>query len=435
MRLDAWLRQDPSVVERLQLVERLAQAVNAAHDRGQLLGALEPSRISVAGNGDCDVDDALRGTPAAEYRAPEREGNTPSSPAADVYAAGAIVWEVLVGRPYTPAPSHLSEARSDLPADLADGVMACLERSPEWRPRDLAYVAQLAQQAAAQRGGTTRASRPTAKPAASPERSKKAGKAAARSAPESRGGGGDGRSPRLLLIAAGLLAAVAAGGYFWMTRGSGTESAAAPRPIVPATATPGAPGAPATEPTATPEPLGSVAAPTAAPAASGTPTPAPTPTPKTTPTPAAAPVAATLTRPPLQEPAAAAPASTAVATTSAPPPAVVTPPAAAAAPAAPAPAPPRERAELATLSPLSVKRPGRVLFDLHGTALAADLQARLVAVREAPRGLSVIRQKCAGTLCNVLVELDGSVKPAIYAIVLEDPEGHQTNALTFTVTR
>ncbi len=95
----------------------------------------------------------------------------------------------------------------------------------------------------------------------------------------------------------------------------------------------------------------------------------------------------------------------------------------------------RERAELSTLSPLSVKRPGRVLFDLRGTALAADLQARLVAVREAPRGLSVVRQKCSGTLCNVLVELDDSVKPSTYAIVLEDPEGRQTNALTFTVTR
>jgi hypothetical protein len=76
-----------------------------------------------------------------------------------------------------------------------------------------------------------------------------------------------------------------------------------------------------------------------------------------------------------------------------------------------------------------------VLFDLHGTALTADLKARLIAVREPPRGLSVVRQKCSGTLCNVLVELDDSVKATTYAIVLEDPQGRQTNALTFTVTR
>ena len=79
-----------------------------------------PSRIEVAGDGECDLDDALRGTPAADYRAPEREGGAAASAEADVYAAGAIAWEVLVGRPYAPAPAHLSEARTDLPADLAD---------------------------------------------------------------------------------------------------------------------------------------------------------------------------------------------------------------------------------------------------------------------------------------------------------------------------
>jgi hypothetical protein len=96
---------------------------------------------------------------------------------------------------------------------------------------------------------------------------------------------------------------------------------------------------------------------------------------------------------------------------------------------------PRERAALSTLSPLTVKKPGRVLFDLRGTGLDDDLRARVVAVNVAPRGLTVERQKCTGSLCNVLVQLDADVKPAIYGIVLEDPGGRQTNALTFTVTR
>jgi biotin carboxyl carrier protein len=142
------------------------------------------------------------------------------------------------------------------------------------------------------------------------------------------------------------------------------------------------------------------------------------------------------TRPPAPEPAALAQPTNSV-PASAPATAAPAPAAAAPTDAAPEPAPaaPRERAELSTLSPLSVKRPGRVLFDLRGSGLASDLQARLVAVRDAPKGLSVVRQKCSGTLCNVLVELDESVKPAIYAIVLEDPQGRQTNVLTFTVTR
>ena len=319
--------------------------------------------------------------------------------------------------------------------------MACLERSPEWRPRDLAYVAQLAQHAAMQRGGTARASRPAAKTATpAAERARKPAKAPARSTLEPRGGEGDGRSPRLLLIVAGLLATVAAGGYFWMTRGSATERAAAPRPIVP---TPVAAGAPTTEPSATPRAPRTGHRPCcgahrgADAHAVGNPDPG-------------SDAHASACGGQCSRGAQCSRGGDADAAAGARTGGCRASPRGrardqragrrhaarrggdAVAPAAP---PVRERAELSTLSPLSVKRPGRVLFDLRGTALAADLQARLVAVREAPRGLSVVRQKCSGTLCNVLVELDDSVKPSTYAIVLEDPEGRQTNALTFTVTR
>jgi len=428
MKLDGWLRKDPSVVERLQVVEGLAQAVNAAHERGQLLAGLEPSRVEVSGDGGCDLGDALRGSPAAAYRAPEREGDAPATTASDVYAAGAIVWETLVGRAYASGPSHLSEARTDLPGDLADAVMACLEGSPEWRPKDLGYVAQLAHDAAVQRGG----SRPAA-PKHSAPRSERGKRTAAPPRPslETRGSG-ESRSHTTLLIAVVLVLAAAAGGYFWMTRGGGA-TVTATAPVSP----PALPGA-AAAPGATPEP----AAPTATPTPAATPTAAATPetppaTPEPTPTPVDVPVARVpATRPPAPEPAALAQPTNSV-PASAPATAAPAPAAAAPTDAAPEPAPaaPRERAELSTLSPLSVKRPGRVLFDLRGSGLASDLQARLVAVRDAPKGLSVVRQKCSGTLCNVLVELDGSVKPAVYAIVLEDPQGRQTNALTFTVTR
>src|SRR5512147_477849 len=97
MRLDAWLRKDPSVVERLHVVELLAQAVNTAHGRGDLLVGLEPARIEV-GSGACDLSGALQGPASPDYLAPEREGDGPATTASDVYAAGAIVWEMLVGR-------------------------------------------------------------------------------------------------------------------------------------------------------------------------------------------------------------------------------------------------------------------------------------------------------------------------------------------------
>lgn len=93
-------------------------------------------------------------------------------------------------------------------------------------------------------------------------------------------------------------------------------------------------------------------------------------------------------------------------------------------------------AVLSALSPLTAQRPGRVLFDLRGTGLRAALRARILPIRESPRGIVVVRQKWVNpTLVNVLIELDAGVKPGAYGIALEDSEGRQTKPLTFTVTR
>ncbi|MFN8090754.1 MAG: hypothetical protein U0599_00700 [Vicinamibacteria bacterium] len=430
MRLDAWLRKDPSVVERLHVVELLARGVNEAHGRGEQLAGLEPSRIEVSG-ASCDLADALAGPAARHYLAPEREGDGPATAASDVYAAGAIVWETLVGRPYAASPSHLSEARPDLPGDLCDAVMACLESSPDWRPADLSYVAELASQAAAQRGGGSRSAAPKPAPKPAAARTERPKKAAGRPSPTFDGHGREpSRSQVPLIAAAVVLLAGAGAGYFWMTREKGQPSP--PAAVAPTAAAAQAPAvaAPTAEPTPTAEPA------MAAAATQPGPTPTPTTAPRPTPTPAALSAPAAPARAVTAEPApTTAAATTPAATTTAP---AAPPPAAApvttSAPAAAADAP-RESAVLATLSPLAVKRPGRVLFDLHGTGLTADLHARLVGVRDSPHGMMVVRQKCSGTLCNVLVQLDDSVKPAAYAIVLEDPQGRQSNALTFTVTK
>ena len=154
MKLDAWLRQDHPLAERLRLVERLSQALNAVHDRGEVLVALEPARVEVAGDSRCDLSAAERGAPEPGYAAPERIEGGPPSPEADVYSAGAIAWEVLVGRPCGELPAPLPDVAPDLPRELASAVMGCLERSPQWRPKDLTYLAQLAaaQQKAMRRG-------------------------------------------------------------------------------------------------------------------------------------------------------------------------------------------------------------------------------------------------------------------------------------------
>ena len=91
---------------------------------------------------------------------------------------------------------------------------------------------------------------------------------------------------------------------------------------------------------------------------------------------------------------------------------------------------------LTALSPLSVRRPGRALLDLRGTGLRSDLRARVLPLREAPRGISVARQKwVSANLVTVLLELEETVTPGVYAVALEDPSGRQTNPLQFTVTK
>ena len=163
MKLDAWLRQEHPLADRLRLVERLSQALNAVHDRGESLAALEPARVDVGNDLRCDLSGAERGSPEPGYAAPERLEGGPPSPEADVYSAGAIAWEVLVGRPCGELPGALPDVAPDLPRELASAVMGCLERSPQWRPKDLTYLAQLAasQQKALRRGAEPVAERPS----------------------------------------------------------------------------------------------------------------------------------------------------------------------------------------------------------------------------------------------------------------------------------
>jgi hypothetical protein len=404
MKLDAWLRQDHSLADRLRLVERLAQALNSVHDRGEVLGALAPGRVELGTDLLCDLSGATRGALEPGYAAPERATGSPPSPEADVYSAGAIAWEALVGRPCGEAPAALAEAAPGVPGELASAVMGCLERSPQWRPKDLTYLAQLAaaQQKAARRG-------------TEPERVSPAprGPASYRTPPRRP-------SPRWpLVVAAGALLVLSAAGYWWI-QGQGPDEprASVVRPRARSTPPPPVP-TPVPSPTATP----SAPAEPQAPARVAAPTPSPTPA--ATPTPAA-PVASA-------PPAAPRPTPTVAPTpTPAPPAVAVSAPTAASG----APAVATEPVVLTALSPLAIRRPGRVLLDVRGTGLRPDLRARILPLREVPHGITVARQKwVSANLVTVLLELDGSVTPAVYAIDLEDAGGGHAKPLQFTVTK
>jgi eukaryotic-like serine/threonine-protein kinase len=86
------------------------------------------------------------GTPA--YMSPEQaSGQTTVDARADIYAVGILAYEMLGGQPpftgttpqailasqVTRAPIALRDARPEIPSDLADIVMRCLEKDPEQR--------------------------------------------------------------------------------------------------------------------------------------------------------------------------------------------------------------------------------------------------------------------------------------------------------------
>jgi hypothetical protein len=77
-----------------------------------------------------------------------------------------------------------------------------------------------------------------------------------------------------------------------------------------------------------------------------------------------------------------------------------------------------------------------VLLDIRGAGLRSDQQVQILPIKDAPRGMSVVRTKWANpNLVTVLLELDANVTPTTYAIALESPNGERTNPLHITVTK
>ena len=155
-----------------RLVESLAAAVHHAHLRGIVHRDLKPANVLIAADGTPKITDfglakilaadggltrtdSIIGSPS--YMAPEQAGGDVRrvGPAADVYALGAILYELLTGRPPFRAatvletldqvrsaePAPPSRIQPSLPIDLETIVLKCLEKEPARRYPDAEALA------------------------------------------------------------------------------------------------------------------------------------------------------------------------------------------------------------------------------------------------------------------------------------------------------
>jgi hypothetical protein len=141
-----------------QLVETMARAMQAAHEVKVIHRDLKPANVLLADDGTPKVTDfglakkldegnatlsgTVLGTPS--YMAPEQAGGRSRElgPACDVYALGAILYELLTGRPPFKAPTTLdtlrqvvadepvppSRLQSQTPRDLETICLKCLQK-------------------------------------------------------------------------------------------------------------------------------------------------------------------------------------------------------------------------------------------------------------------------------------------------------------------
>jgi serine/threonine protein kinase/WD40 repeat protein/tetratricopeptide (TPR) repeat protein len=154
-------------------VYMLAQAMESAHRKGIIHRDLKPSNVLVAGDDTLKVTDfglakllgadagltgseSILGSPS--YMAPEQAegGGKQVGPAADIYALGAILYELLTGRPPFKAevpietlrqvihdePVSPSRLRPRLPRDLETICLKCLRKEPARRYPSAAALAE-----------------------------------------------------------------------------------------------------------------------------------------------------------------------------------------------------------------------------------------------------------------------------------------------------
>ena len=147
------------VDEALEIARQIAEALEAAHEKGVLHRRLEPSAVRLTERGRVKLCDLAPSTaevpdPAREpspYRSPEQARGKSVDKRADIWAFGAVFYELLTGAQAFPAEAPLAARATGLAREpnwsalpprvppSADRVLRrCLERNPNQRLHDIA---------------------------------------------------------------------------------------------------------------------------------------------------------------------------------------------------------------------------------------------------------------------------------------------------------
>ena len=154
-----------------RIVETLARAMDVAHRRGIVHRDIKPANVLLAADGTpkiadfglvkrLEADSAQTGTGwilgSPSYMAPEQTTGAKAGPAADQYALGATLYEMLTGRPPFRGPSILetlelvraaepvapSRLLPRMPRDLETICLKALQKDPARRYPDVVALAE-----------------------------------------------------------------------------------------------------------------------------------------------------------------------------------------------------------------------------------------------------------------------------------------------------